>query len=438
MFKLPKIATAPFCPSAVEQTITIPPQANWLKRAILFAGPGLLVAVGYMDPGNWATAIEAGSRYGYQLLYIVVLASLVGMFTQCLCSRLAIATGKDLAQLCSERYPKGTRYLLWFLAELSIIATDIAEVLGAALAFHLLFNLPLLWAIVLTIFDTFIVLALQGANFRRVEAIVLGLVLSISACFAVELFIIKPVWPDVFAGLTPSISAFSDQTYLYLAIGIIGATVMPHNLYLHTSVIQTRSKLQDLAGKQKTIRAAKLDTIISLALALLVNSAILILASSAFHHTGNTEVADIAEAYHLLTPLVGGTLASFLFAIALLAAGQSSTFTGTIAGQVVMDGFLHKRIPCWQRRLITRTLALIPAFIGIMVLGDKGVGPLLVLSQVILTLQLPFALWPLIKMTSDASLMKGLQNTTLVKYSAWGIFALIAIANILLIKSLFF
>lgn len=250
MFRLPKTATAPFCPSAVEQSVTVPAQSSWLKRAVLFAGPGLLVSVGYMDPGNWATAIEAGSRYGYQLLYVVVLASIVGMFTQCLCSRLAIATGKDLAQLCSERYPKRTRYMLWVFAELSIIATDIAEVLGAALAFHLLFNLPLIWAILLTILDTFIVLALQGANFRRIEAIVLGLILSISICFAVELLIIKPVWPEVFEGLKPSLPSFSDQTYLYLAIGIIGATVMPHNLYLHSSVIQTRSKSNEIAAKK--------------------------------------------------------------------------------------------------------------------------------------------------------------------------------------------
>lgn len=411
--------------------------SSWLKRGLLFAGPGLLVSVGYMDPGNWATAIEAGSRYGYQLLYIVVFASLIGMFAQCLCSRLAIATGKDLAQLCSERYPGKTRYGLWFLAELSIIATDIAEVLGAALAFHLLFNIPLLIAIVLTMFSTFFVLYLQGKNYRRVEAIILGLVLSITLCFTIELFIIQPYWPEVATGLQPNISAlFSDQTYLYLAIGIIGATVMPHNLYLHSSVIQTRNTSTDLTMKQRTLRAAKVDTLFSLSLALLVNGAILILAATAFHQSGNTNVTDIAQAYHLLTPLVEGAAASLLFAIALLASGQSSTFTGTIAGQVILDGFLHKKIPYWQRRLITRALAIIPAFIGILILGDAGVGTLLVLSQVVLSLQLPFALWPLIQMTNDATLMQGFHNTPFVRYCAWGIFILIVIANAMLLWTL--
>lgn len=410
---------------------------SWFKRIILFAGPGLLVSVGYMDPGNWATAIEAGSRYGYQLLYIVLLASIVGMFVQCLCTRLAIATGKNLAELCGERYPKKTRYVLWFLAELSIIATDIAEVLGTALALHLLFNLPLLWAIVLTIFDTFLVLALQGNHFRRIETIILSLVFSIALCFTVELFIIKPYWPDVWAGFQPHPSAFSDSTYLYLAIGIIGATIMPHNLYLHSAIIQTRRTEENIKKPIKLLRAAKWDTILSLSLALLVNSAILILASAAFHHTGNTHVTDIADAYHLLTPLFGGVVASLLFAIALLAAGQSSTFTGTIAGQVVLDGFLHKTIPYWQRRFITRVLALVPALLGILILGDQGVGTLLVASQVVLSLQLPFALWPLIKMTSDTQLMHGLQINHKMRVISWGIFAIIVMANIALLVSIF-
>lgn len=435
MFHLQPTPTYSTDSDSPAETI-VPRKSSWFKRALLFAGPGLLVSVGYMDPGNWATAIEAGSHYGYQLLYVIILASVVGMFIQCLCTRLAIATGKNLAQLCGERYSNKTRYLLWFLAELSIIATDIAEVLGTALALHLLFNLPLIWAIILTIFDTFLVLALQGSHFRRVEAIVLSLVFSIALCFTVELFIIKPFWPDVWSGLHPNLSALSDQTYLYLAIGIIGATIMPHNLYLHSAIIQTRRTNADEKHPGKLLRAAKWDTVLSLSLALLVNSAILILASAAFHHTGNTTVTDIAEAYHLLTPLFGGAMASLLFAIALLAAGQSSTFTGTIAGQVILDGFLHKQIPYWLRRFITRTLALIPALIGIMILGDKGVGTLLVASQVVLSLQLPFALWPLIRMTNNASLMHGLHNKPLIQYLSWGIFMVITIANIALLWTL--
>lgn len=330
---------------------------------MLFVGPGLLVSIGYMDPGNWATAIEAGSRFGYSLLFVVVLASLSGMVLQNLCSRLGIATGRDLAQLSAARYSRNVAKGQWLLAELSIIATDLAEVLGAALAFHLLLGVSITTGVALTAFDTLIVLALQGANFRRLEAIVLGLIATIASCFAIELFLIKPFWPDVVAGLKPSWDVLSSQEPLYIAIGILGATVMPHNLYLHSSVVQTRVNGADLASKATAIRYARLDTIGSLSLALLINAAILILAAAAFHKTGHTEVVEIQDAYHLLDPLVGGAIASVLFGVALLAAGQSSTFTGTIAGQVVLEGFLQAKIPCWQRRLITRALALIPALI---------------------------------------------------------------------------
>lgn len=340
---------------------------------MLFVGPGLLVSIGYMDPGNWATAIEAGSRFGYSLLFVVVLASLSGMVLQNLCSRLGIATGRDLAQLSAARYSRNVAKGQWLLAELSIIATDLAEVLGAALAFHLLLGVSITTGVALTAFDTLIVLALQGANFRRLEAIVLGLIATIASCFAIELFLIKPFWPDVVAGLKPSWDVLSSQEPLYIAIGILGATVMPHNLYLHSSVVQTRVNGADLASKATAIRYARLDTIGSLSLALLINAAILILAAAAFHKTGHTEVVEIQDAYHLLDPLVGGAIASVLFGVALLAAGQSSTFTGTIAGQVVLEGFLQAKIPCWQRRLITRALALIPALIGVIWLGDSSV-----------------------------------------------------------------
>ncbi|MDG9781884.1 Nramp family divalent metal transporter [Metapseudomonas otitidis] len=433
MYKLPTTATAPFCPSAVSHSVTIPPGASLGRRLMLFLGPGLLVSVGYMDPGNWATAIEAGSRFGYALLFVVLLASLSGMVLQSLCSRLGIATGRDLAQLCRERYRPGVARGQWLLAELSIIATDLAEVLGAALAFHLLLGVSLTVGVVLTAFDTLIVLALQGANFRRLEAIVLGLIATIGACFFIELLLVRPHWPEVAAGLRPSWEVLSGQEPLYLAIGILGATVMPHNLYLHSSVVQTRVNGEDEASKRSAIRFARFDTIGSLSLALLVNGAILVLAAAAFHGNGHTEVVEIQDAYHLLDPLVGGALASFLFGFALLAAGQSSTFTGTIAGQVVMEGFLQAKIPCWQRRLITRALALAPAIAGVLWLGEGAVGKLLVLSQVVLSLQLPFALWPLIRFTSDRRLMGPFANSLPVALLAWALFGLIALANLALL-----
>lgn len=433
MYKLPTTATAPFCPSAVSHSVAVPANASLGRKLMLFVGPGLLVSVGYMDPGNWATAIEAGSRFGYALLFVVVLASFSGMLLQSLCSRLGIATGRDLAQLSRERYRPVVARGQWLLAELSIIATDLAEVLGAALAFHLLLGVSITTGVVLTAFDTLIVLALQGANFRRLEAIVLGLITTIGACFFVELVLIKPRWPDVAAGLRPSWDVLSSQEPLYLAIGILGATVMPHNLYLHSSVVQTRVNGDDEASKRSAIRFSRLDTIGSLSLALLVNAAIMILAAAAFHGSGHTEVVEIQDAYHLLDPLVGGALASFLFGFALLAAGQSSTFTGTIAGQVVMEGFLQAKIPCWQRRLITRALALVPALVGVIWLGEGAVGKLLVLSQVVLSLQLPFALWPLIRFTSDRRLMGPFANSRLVASIAWSLFGLISLANLTLL-----
>jgi manganese transport protein len=432
-FKLPSIATAPFCPSAATETVQVPANASALRKMLLFFGPGLMVSVGYMDPGNWATAIEAGSRFGYALLFVVVLASLAGMVLQNLSSRLGIATGRDLAQLSRARYSPGVATGQWLLAELSILATDLAEVLGAALAFHLLLGVPILGGVVLTAFDTLLVLALQGANFRRLEAIILGLIGTIGACFFVELMLIKPYWPDVAAGLRPSWDVLSHQEPLYLAIGILGATVMPHNLYLHSSVVQTRVRHHEASAKATAIRYARMDTFASLALALLVNAAILILAAAAFHRTGHTDVVEIQDAYHLLDPLVGGTLASLLFGVALLASGQSSTFTGTIAGQVVLEGFLQRSIPCWQRRLITRGMALIPALIGVWWLGDSAVGKMLVMSQVVLSLQLPFALWPLIRFTSDSQLMGEFVNRPWVRWLAWGLFGLISMANIMLL-----
>ena len=437
-FRLPTTATAPFCPSEVSGSVPVDASAPFFKRVLRFAGPGLLISIGYMDPGNWATAIEAGSRYGYNLLFVVLLASLAGMAVQCLCSRLGIATGRDLAQLCRERYSKRSARVQWLLAEISIIATDLAEVLGCALAFHLLLGCSLTTGIALTAFDTLLVLALQGRGFRRLEAIMLALVMTIVACFFVELVLIKPYWPDVFDGFKPSLSAISDAAPLYIAIGIIGATVMPHNLYLHSSIVQTRLTGSNYASKLDAIRLSRIDTIGSLALALLVNAAILILAAAAFHQTGNSDVVEIQDAYRMLDPLVGGAMASILFGVALLASGQSSTFTGTIAGQVIMEGYLDLKIPCWQRRLITRGLALVPAFLGVWLMGDDAVGKLLILSQVVLSLQLPFALYPLIRMTSDKRLMGPFANRLPTRLLAWFLFAVISCANLWLIAQIGF
>ncbi|MGC3963660.1 MAG: Nramp family divalent metal transporter [Rhodocyclaceae bacterium] len=430
MFGLPTTATAPFCPSEVRGSIKVPASAPWWSKVARFAGPGLLVSVGYMDPGNWATDIEAGARYGHSLLFVVILSSLAAMVLQCLSMRLGIVTGKDLAQLCRDRYPPVVAKALWFFAELSIIACDLAEVLGCALAFHLLLGCPLLVGVALTALDTMIVLGLKGKNFRTVEAIVLALITTIGTCFLVELLLIKPYWPDVAAGMVPSLEALSGREPLYLAIGILGATVMPHNLYLHSSIVQTRVVGESDRIKREAISLARIDTIVSLALALCINAAILILAASAFHSTGHDTVADIEDAYRLLEPIVGTALAGVLFGVALLAAGQSSTFTGTIAGQIIMEGFLKLKIPCWQRRLITRALALVPAFIGIWALGPHAVGKLLVASQVVLSFQLPFALYPLVRFTGNRQLMGAFANTAFVKCAAWALFVVISAANV--------
>lgn len=436
MFSLPKTATAPFCPSEVAGSIVVPAELPWWKKAARFAGPGLLVSVGYMDPGNWATDIEAGSRFGYRLLFVVLLSSLAAILLQCLAARLGIATRKDLARLSSERYPKAVGRVQWVLAEISIISCDLAEVLGSALAFKLLFNVSLPVGVALTALDTFIVLGLQGQGFRRVEAIILGLVGTIGVCFVVQLFLLGPDWAAVAAGFVPSWHALSSREPLYLAIGILGATIMPHNLYLHSSIVQTRAVSGD-EGKRAAIRLTRVDTVASLGLALLINASILIVAASAFHRTGRTDVADISDAYQLLAPIAGSTVAALAFAIGLFASGQSSTFTGTIAGQVIMDGFLQMKLPCWQRRLITRGLAIIPAFIGVVTMGDRAIGALLVASQVVLSLQLPFAMYPLIRFTDDRRLMGVFANSRLVSCSAWFLFAVISAANLWLVAQVF-
>lgn len=364
MFSLPTTATAPFCPAEVNGSIRIDARASFSQRLRRFAGPGLLVAVGYMDPGNWATDIEAGSRFGYQLLWVVMLSGIAAMLLQMLAAGLGLVTGMDLAQASAARYGRAGRLLHWLSAEVSIVACDVAEVLGCALAFKLLFGVPLLWGVALTAFDTLIVLGLKGRGFRQLEAIVLGLIATITLCFLAQLALLDTHWPAVAAGLAPSLPAHDMDKAVVLALGIVGATIMPHNLYLHSSVVQTRRVEGGDGALRQTLLLCRIDTIASLLLAMLVNGAILVLAGSAFHAAGHTAVADIADAHELIRPLAG-SLAALLFGVALLAAGQSATLTGTVAGQVIMDGFLKIRIPCYQRRLITRALALLPAAGGI-------------------------------------------------------------------------
>jgi manganese transport protein len=436
MLGLPTTATAPFCPSEVHGSIDLREGAPLWKRLLRVAGPGLLVSVGYMDPGNWATDIEAGSRFGHALLWVVLASSLAAMLLQTLSLRLGLVSGLDLAQACRERYRPAVRLPLWVMAELAIVACDVAEVLGTALALHLLFGMSLLAGVGIAALDTVIVLGLKGRGFRQVEAIILGLVMTIGVCYAVQLFLIGPDWAAVAKGFVPNGVAVQDPKALLLAIGILGATVMPHNLYLHSSIVQTRRVGSTASAKRDAIKLSTIDTLVSLTLALMVNAAILILAATAFHAHGHTEVTEIQDAYHLLDPLVGGSIASVLFGVALLAAGQSSTFTGTIAGQVLMEGFLRLKIPCWQRRLATRFLALVPAFIGLWWFGEAAVGQLLVASQVVLSLQLPFAMWPLIRLTGDRAVMGEFANGPVVRVLSWGLFVLVTGANAALLWSL--
>ena len=435
--RLPTTATAPFCPSEVQGTVAVPPGLPVWKKVLRYCGPGLLISVGYMDPGSWATDIEAGSRYGTDLLFVVALSSLAGILLQTLCARLGLVAGKDLARLCRERYRRPVAFALWIFAELAIIACDVAEVLGSALALNLLFHLPLWLGVILTGCDTIIVLSLKGRGFRQLEAIVLGLVGTIFLCFAAEIAMLQPSIASVLGGLVPDLRLARDPQAFYLAVGIVGATVMPHNLYLHTSVVQTRVTRPTVEARRDGIRWATLDTVIALLLAMLVNAAILIVAATAFHATGQTAVTEIDDAYRLLAPITGSGVAAALFGIALLVSGQSSTFTGTVAGQVILEGFLNLKIPCYQRRLITRALALGPALVGVLWLGEGSVGRLLVLSQVVLTVQLPFAVWPLIRFTSDRTLMGPFASGPILAGLAWIIFAAITGANIWLIAGFF-
>jgi manganese transport protein len=414
----PEIATLPSLPEA-HRTVPFLSGASWFRKLLAFAGPGYLVAVGYMDPGNWATDIQGGSKFGYTLLSVVAVSSLMAMFLQALSAKLGIATGRDLAQACRDHYSRRTSMVLWVLCEIAIAACDLAEVLGSAVALKLLFGLPLLAGVLITALDVLIVLALQGRGFRLIEAFVVTLIATIAACFAYEIFFAQPLWREAAQGLIPRMEIFRNREMLYIAIGILGATVMPHNLYLHSSIVQTRAFGISPRDRREALRYAVFDSTLALAFALFVNAAILMLGAAAFHTRGLHNVAEISDAYKLLSPVLGVSLASTVFACALLASGQNSTLTGTLAGQIVMEGFLNIRLKPWMRRLITRTLAITPAVIVIGFAGEGKVTSLIVLSQVVLSFQLPFAIIPLIQFTGDRAKMGGLVNSRLTQVVAW-------------------
>jgi len=407
----------------------VPARGTGLRRALAFAGPGYMVAVGYMDPGNWATDLAGGSRYGYTLLSVVLLSNLMAILLQSLALKLGIVTGRDLAQACRDHYSRPVSFALWVLCEIAIAACDLAEVIGSAIALNLLFGIPLLWGVCLTALDVLLILLLQHKGFRWLEAFVIALVLTIGICFAIELAMARPAIAAVLGGLLPRPAIVTDPGMLYIAIGILGATVMPHNLYLHSAIVQTRAVGDDAESKRDAIRYATFDSTAALLFAFFINGAILVLAAATFHVSGHHDVADIGDAYRLLTPLLGTTVASVVFAVALLASGQNSTITGTLAGQIVMEGFLDIRLAPWLRRLITRLMAIVPAILVTAFYGEQATVSLLILSQVVLSLQLSFAVVPLVRFTGQRSKMGEFANSRSLSVLSWVTAAVIIALN---------
>jgi len=411
---------------------------HFWRRALGFLGPGFLISVGYMDPGNWATDIAGGSKYGYTLLFVVMLSNLMAILLQSLALKLGVATERDLAQACRDTYSRRTTLFLWVFAEIAIAACDLAEVVGSAIALQLLFHLPLVIGVVVTSADVLLLLLLQNRGFRRLEALVITLIATIAGLFAVEIVLSRPEWGAIFTNLfVPQASIITNGDMLYIAIGILGATVMPHNLYLHSSIVQTRDYKRTPEGKREAIRFANIDSATALMLALFVNAAILIVAAAVFHRGGHPEVAEIGDAYKLLSPMLGVGAASTMFAVALLASGQNSTITGTLAGQIVMEGFLHIKLSPWLRRLVTRLLAIIPTVIVVLLYGERGTANLLILSQVILSMQLSFAVFPLVKFTSDRTRMGQFVNRAWLKYLSYTVAYFIAALDVWLLVQTF-
>ena len=414
-------------------SVQVPVGAGFWRKLLAFSGPGFMVAVGYMDPGNWATDLAGGAQFGYTLLSVILLSNLMAILLQHLCVKLGIATGRDLAQACRDHYPKPVVWFQWILCELAIAACDLAEVIGSAIALQLLFGIPLVWGCIITAVDVMIVLLLQHKGFRWLEAVVITLTLTIGTCFAIELFFARPSLAGVLGGFVPSAQILTNPGMLYVAIGILGATVMPHNLYLHSSIVQTRKYEQTAGGKREAIKYATIDSTFALMFALFINGAILVLSAAAFHGTGHQDVGAIQDAYHLLDGVLGVTFAGILFAVALLASGQNSTLTGTLAGQIVMEGFINVRLRPWLRRLITRAIAIIPAVVVIGVYGEQKSTELLVASQVCLSMQLGFACWPLMRFTGEKAKMGEFVNPWWIKLLGWTITLVIIGLNVKLL-----
>jgi manganese transport protein len=422
--------------SEVNATISIPVTGSWLRRLLAFSGPGYMVSVGYMDPGNWATDLAGGSKFGYALLCVIMLSNLMAILLQALAARLGIATGKDLAQACRDAFPRPVGVALWLACELAIIACDLAEVIGTAIALKLLFGIPLIGGALIAALDAFLLLFLMNKGFRFLEAFIVALLIVIAACFAIQIALAAPPIVAVLGGFIPTREVVTNPEMLYIAIGILGATVMPHNLYLHSAIVQTR-KIES-TGKRNAIRYATADSTIALMLALFINAAILIVAAAVFNVAGKTDVNEIEEAYALLSPLLGAGIASILFAVALLASGLNSTVTATLAGQIVMEGFLHIRLPHWARRLLTRAIAIVPVIVVTAIYGEHGTGELLILSQVVLSMQLPFAVIPLVMFVSDRRKMGAFAIPRSVAVLAWIVAAVIVALNLKLLADIFF
>ena len=421
----------------VHRSIVVPITASFWRKLLAFSGPGFLVAVGYMDPGNWATDLSGGAQFGYSLLAVVMISNLMAIMLQHLCIKLGVATGRDLAQACRDHYSTPTVWFLWILCEIAIAACDLAEVVGSAIGLQLLFGIPLVWGCIITALDVLAVLYLQTKGFRYIEALVITLIATIGSCFAAELIFSKPALTGVMLGFIPGPHIVMDQGMLYVSIGIIGATVMPHNLYLHSSIVQTRKFEQTPVGRREAIKFATIDSSVALMFALFINGAILVLAAAVFHWSGHQDVAEIQDAYKLLSPLLGVGIASVLFAVALLASGQNSTLTGTLAGQIVMEGFLNFRITPWLRRLITRALAIIPAVLIIGIFGEGKTTQLLVASQVVLSMQLGFAVWPLMRFTNEKTKMGEFANRLWLKILGWTVAGIIIVLNVKLLFDTF-
>jgi manganese transport protein len=421
----------------VHRSVVVPVTASFWRKLIAFSGPGFLVAVGYMDPGNWATDLAGGAKFGYSLLAVIMVSNFMAILLQYLCIKLGVATGRDLAQACRDHYSTPVVWLLWILCELAIAACDLAEVVGSAIGLQLLFKSPLVWGCLITASDVMLVLYLQTKGFRYIEAIVITLIAIIGSCFAAELIFSKPSITGILSGLVPGPHIVANQGMLYVSIGILGATVMPHNLYLHSSIVQTRKFEQTPVGRRQAIKFATIDSTFALMFALFINAAILVLAAAVFHWSGHQDVAEIQDAYRLLSPLLGVGTASMLFAIALLASGQNSTLTGTLAGQIVMEGFLNLRLKPWLRRLITRLIAIIPAVLVIGMFGEGKTTDLLVASQVALSMQLGFAVWPLVRFTGERAKMGEFANQLWLKILGWTTAAIIILLNLKLLLDTF-